>query len=147
MRAADIRRYGDRYVLHAWSLTTVGVWLATPPYIAVPCDCDAIKLADALREAFSGSKEGVPHPTEFKGGMKPLLDLAGKKTVRAYENSAVTASVEEDNGVLRFCPSANRGKDGHVPVDNAEFQIPVESSAETIGNAILRALDLSAKAK
>ena len=147
MKAASVRKHRNCYIFHSWSLTAVGLWLATPPYLVLGLGSDLRALGEALRKSLAGSKEGVPHPTEFKRRIKPLLQLAGAKRIRAYEDDAVTASVEEEGGILRFVPSANRGKEGHVPIDNADFRIPSESSFEEIGREIVRALEASAKAR
>src|ERR1019366_4670553 len=108
-RAIAYQRRGQLF-LHASSKTKAGVWILSPPVLTCSME-DTSRLAGCVAETLSGSNEGVPHPSSWKGLFDPVLRLAGVKSWKIFVNSAKCVEIELDAERVSFIPTKNLGVD------------------------------------
>ena len=139
MKAAVVYERNRMLYLNALSKTTVGIWMFTPPVFAVERD-DLTGIVRAVEECLLGSKVGVPHPKVFTNLVTPLLDLAGVKSLGAFEKSAKCVQVRmDDDRVVILTPTRNGGsREGFVPLPDKA--IVTSSSDEVLSSAVVAAL-------
>ena len=139
MKAATIyERKGMLYV-HSSSKTTAGIWMITPPVLAV-VKHDTAGVGRAIRECLSASREGVPHPKVFTDLFTPVLNLAGVKSIGTFGKLAKCVEAEMDDGArVTLTPTRNGGsREGFVPLpDKALVAL---NSDEALGTAAVAAL-------
>lgn len=117
MRSATVYLRKGTYVVHASSMTTDGVLIRSEPTLAVSEDAGAGELGQAIVAALDGSRSGVPHPTDWKAVLQPLLAVSGTKSWVAFAKAATCLGVEEDAGQIVLVPMRNLGKnEGFEPV-------------------------------
>lgn len=117
------------------------MWILSEPCVRLPSDCSDAELGDALLSALEGSKLSVPHPTQWKGILEPLLKAAGVKAWKPFTKSAVCVEVEEEAGDLEFIPTVNLGADEGFQADEAKkksMTMPV--SPDAIGTMLREAI-------
>src|SRR5215475_1696620 len=98
MKRAAVFLRKKQFFVHAFSQTTDGVWIVWAPCLAVPQSGSDEDLGRAICAALEGSRAQVPHPTQWNGILKPLLDLAGVKSWTTFAKDATYVEVEEDAG-------------------------------------------------
>src|SRR5258705_5100521 len=91
--SAAAYRLKDRLLIHPWGESTVGVGIATEPWIAIPLDSGPDSVGRATREALAHSVTGLPHPIDWRGFAAPRLLAAGVKSERAFQLSAALVSI------------------------------------------------------
>jgi hypothetical protein len=138
--SAAIYRLKDRVLIHPWQRTTMGLSIASEPYVSLPLDADTKALGDSVLEALSLSGRTVPHPASWKGLGTARLDAAGVKSERAFALGARSLSAEREAQGFRIEPSRNGGASGDAkgfaPLPELGMSLPLTSSAETLGAAI-----------
>jgi hypothetical protein len=141
MKAATVYRKGDTLFSHAMSRTTVGVWIATPPFTATSMNENASLKGVALLRALEGSRPSVPHPTKWNELLKPLLQLAGTKSWRRFVENNKCLNVEAEGALLKLIPTRNLGaEDGFEPVPEECVILSFSSSPEEIGSILQQLL-------
>lgn len=142
MKAAAIyERKGMLYV-NSLCTTTVGIWMLTPPVLAVDKD-NLDGVGRAIMECLLASKGGVPHPKVFTNLVAPLLEVAGVKSIGAFEKLAKCVQVRmDDGGRVTLTPTRNGGsREGFVDLnDKAVVSL---NSGEALGAAAVAALAAS----
>ena len=130
----------DRVLIHPWQQTTMGLGIASEPYVSLPLDADARALGDSVLNALSLSGRTVPHPTSWKGLGTARLNAAGVKSEKAFQQGARSLSAERGAQGFRIEPSRNGGTKGDLkgfePLPELSLSLPLTSSAETLGAAI-----------
>ena len=146
--AAHAYKRPDGFYFSSSSLTTDGVWLASPPYLKLPLDCAPAALGDAVIQVIQASRTTprVPHPDnwdEFERDC-PLLQLAGVPSWNAFEKNAKSCGLQSDGEGIQMSPQRSAGRNqGFVGIPDAEVDVPLAATPEEIGATLARALSAS----
>ena len=123
--------------------TTTGGWISVEPYEKMPLDTTPTELAAHVRVALNQSREGVPHPTEWKERLRPMLQLAGVRTWGAFVRQVPSINVVEDEGSIIVEPLLNAGpRKGYSRAGKEPIRISATADDEDLGAAILQAIEL-----
>jgi hypothetical protein len=127
-------------LVHPWQRTTMGLSIASEPYVSLPLDADAKVLVDSVLNALSLSARTVSHPTSWKDLSTARLNAAGVRSEKAFQLGARSLSIERGAQGFRIEPSRNGGAKGDAkgfePLPELSVSLPLTSSAETLGAAI-----------
>jgi len=138
MKRATVYRRGAVILIHPSSCTTDGVWILSKPCVRLSSDCGDAEMGSAVLSALEGSKLSVPHPTQWKGLLEPLLMAAGVKAWKTFVKSAVCVEVEQQNGQLEFIPTVNLGSDeGFQANKSKQSEVVLPARSDVVG-AVLR---------
>ena len=141
MPSAAVYQLRDRVFIHPWQRTTLGLGMASGPYVSLPLDAEAAALGDAVFAALSGSAVNVPHPESPKGLQAARLKAAGVRSEKAFQSGARNLTVERLDRTIRILPSRNGGSSGESKgfhgLPELGLSLPFASSAEELGNAVL----------
>jgi len=140
MQSVAVYKLKDRMLVHPWQRTTMGLAMASEPYVSLPLDADAKTLGSSVLSALALSGQTVPHPTSWKGSTTPRLEAAGVGSERAFQLNASSVTVDRAAEFVRIEPSHNGGTEGNTkgfaPLPDLSASIPSKSSAEEIGAAV-----------
>jgi hypothetical protein len=140
VKRATVYRRKSKFLVHASCRTTAGVWILTPPCIALEQDCEDLILGQAVRTALGCSREGVPHPVAWAGLLTPLLDAAGVKSWSTFARSASCAEIEETDATIAIVPTRNLGADeGFRAEPDRAMEVEVDAVA-VLGERVRRVL-------
>jgi hypothetical protein len=143
MASATIYQRNDGLYLHSDSRTTAGVLIATPPFLKLHLDASAIEKGDAVIGALKASQDCLTHPNEWSGIFTPMLQLAGVTNWAAFMKKSLCVTIDLKRDHITFAPHRNLGpKEGYDPISTKAVQIRAESSPQTVGAALERALSL-----
>ncbi len=144
MKTATVYERNGKLYIHSLSKTTVGVWVINPPVLTAS-KSNAGEIGRAIRECLAGSREGVPHPSPSvaKRVFDPVLNLAGVKSTKEFNESAKCVQVEAAEGKsVTFVPTRNgRAERGFTRLSNPLEIAP--DSDDALGSATLIALERS----
>jgi hypothetical protein len=127
----------NRIFIQADSRTTAGLWIATGPVASASHD-DPQEISRLLIACLDASKDGVPHPKEWAGFLKPFLSAVGVRSWKAFVKGAKHVRVSLDTWVVTFKPYRNDGaKDGFTPMSDKARSVP-QASAD-LGRELLAA--------
>jgi hypothetical protein len=140
MHSAAVYQLKDRVLIHPWQQTTMGLSIASEPYVSLPLDADAAALGDSLLTALSLSGRTVPHPTSWKRLGAARLSAAGVKSERAFQLGTRSLMAQREAQGVRLEPSRNGGTKGDAkgfaPLPEFSMSLPLTSSARTLGTAV-----------
>jgi hypothetical protein len=137
MLGAAVYLLRDRILLHPYQRTTVGLGLASEPYITLGLDCPSDSLGVAVLDALSQSGRTVPHPTTWNGLTKPLISAAGAKSWRELQMQARYVGVTSTTEGVRIEPSHNGGsKAGFTPLPACATVVSLTATTTEIGATI-----------
>lgn len=140
MRTAAVFRRDNRYILHACSRTTDGVWILSGPCVVLPDECTDLALGQAIEAALVASVVGVPHPRDWQSVVEPLLSAASVRSWRSFMKGAAHLSVEVGDSVVALVPMRNLGaRDGFEPQPAARITL-APGSTERFGAEARRIL-------
>jgi hypothetical protein len=144
MRRADIYLRRGRFIIHASSETTAGLWILAEPVIGLEEACSDAELVRAISAAIDGSRRGVQHPVVWDSMFAPVLQLAGVKTWPTFVKGAARIALSQIDRKLTIMPTRNLGaKDGYD--DAAAHMLVVDSDdVAAVALAARKALALSA---
>ena len=129
------------------SKTAAGVWIGTPPFVHIDDDVSPWELGTAVADALFASKSEVPHPTDWKGLLAPLLQVAGVKSWKTFMQGAQCVGIDNEDGRIRVISCRNRGpKKGFEEMLDTVVELPSTASMEVLGKAIEEAITRSASA-
>jgi hypothetical protein len=141
MKSATIYLKAGALYFHGSSKTTDGVWIATPPFLRLEAKAAPAEKGIAAIEALDASKDGVPHPTNWKRVISPLLELAKVKSWSTLAKGAICLTLESDGEQLKVIPNQFLGPtEGFEPVAEGAVTIAISSSADEIGSVLEKAL-------
>jgi hypothetical protein len=146
MKMAATYKRSDGWYFQADSTTTVGVNVASPPYLALKNDSSNRALGEAVLAALAGSESAIRHPAQDEWGkaFQPMLDLAGAKSWSAFANGAANVSISADDEWITISPWKNAGaKQGFVPIPDFRVRIPAASSPTAIGEALQQVMAIA----
>ena len=139
--SAAIYQLKDRVLIHPWQITTMGLGIASEPYVSLPLDADTRTLGESVLKALSLSGRTVAHPTSWKELGTARLTAAGVKSEKAFQSGARSLSAERAAQGIRIEPSRNGGTrgdaKGFAPLPELSLSLPLTASAESLGAAIL----------
>ena len=138
-RAIALLRKG-KVLIQGYSKTTTGIWVGMGPvYVAQEDRLD--ELGAGVRDALSGSMEGVQHPsqTEWKKIQAPMLEAAGVKTWATLAKNAQSVGLEYDGIAVKIVPSTGYGNNGGTSLP--EQTVYCELSSPELGNSLMRAFE------
>ncbi|MGD9723221.1 MAG: contact-dependent growth inhibition system immunity protein [Pirellulales bacterium] len=145
MKRASAYLRTNGWFLSAVSRTTVGIGMDTPPRIKVEANASDATLGEAVLQALSGSREGVPHPDPKTAdrSFDEMLDLAGVKSWAAFAKNALNVGTETDGEWLVIEPWKNEGaKRGFTQIANRNVRVRADASPSEIGAALKSAIEL-----
>ena len=137
MKRATVYRRGPAVLVHPSSRTTDGVWLVSEPCVRLSSDCSDVEMGNALLAALEESKLSVPHPTQWKGILQPLLSAAGVKSWKTFAKSAVCVEVEAQDSRVELIPTQNLGSDDGFQADESmKMSVMLSAGAAVIGASL-----------
>lgn len=136
MKGATVYERGGVLFLSPSSLTTAGVWIGTEPLLSLQPGSSPSALGEAIITVLNASRDVVPHPTDWGGLIKPLLELAGVKSWATFIKKARCVSLRLDGDQLRLIPHRNLGgKEGYEALVEQVTTLKFPSSPNEIGDA------------
>jgi hypothetical protein len=138
-RAVALLRKGQ-VLVQGYSKTTAGMWVGMGPVYVVQED-RAAELGASVRDALSGSTEGVPHPSpaEWKKIQAPMLGAAGVKSWTTLAKGAKSVGLECDGVTVKMVPSSNYENKGGTSLP--EKTIGCELASSELGGALVMAFN------
>jgi CDI immunity protein len=132
------------WYISAASQTTTGIWIGNEPQFKLPVALTSESLGLAIEKALDASGKVIPHPAEWtKEIYQPMLDLAGVESWRKFAAGTASLLVTADETSITIEPCKNDGpKDGYSFLPHKNFSIPLDSTAEAIGNAVMQGITL-----
>jgi hypothetical protein len=141
-RAAVFLRH-EHFLMHAYALTTAGLWIESDPCLAVAEECEDAELGRAIQAALHGSRLGVPHPRDWNAVRSPFLALAGVKSWNTFSKDAVRVAIEEEDDHVAVIPTKNLGRGGYESDYSKKLLVQPRSPVE-LGAAARRVLTTGA---
>lgn len=138
MRSANVYSRKGTFFVHASLRTTAGVWMDGAPSFAVEHASDDSSLGEAILAALAGSRQGVPHPNNWKEVQRALLELAGVKSWSTFTKGATHVAVQEGASGVTLTPTTNVG-DGFESEDERAVTLERGTTAASIG-ALVRGM-------
>ena len=139
-RTGAIYKRPDGFVVHPLNRATTGLGIASEPVWRLPAASSASDLGAAVLSALAAWRDGVPHPTVWKGYGKAFLKAAGVRSWRSLEAGAAHCIFSDDGLVLSFLPCKAGETSGFVPSGRPSEVISCEAPPDVVGAAALRAL-------
>lgn len=133
--------------MSSYTQTPPGFWKMNGHFVRVPTDADVQDLGQALLDALDASNRITLREVDgADNSFAPVLAALGLKTYAQYMRAATSVSVDvRDDDTLRITPMRNGGaREGFVEM-TAEVSVLLDRSAESLGSAVERALDLADK--
>lgn len=141
MKRATAYQRDASILVHPSSRTSDGVWILSEPCVRLSSDCDDAELGEVILSALGVSRLSLPHPTDWRGILEPLLKCAGLKTWKSFVRGAVCVEVEERGEQLEFWSTRNLGSDQGFEVDESKrTAVTLPASPVAIGAALRDAL-------
>ena len=144
MRIASTYRLRDRYLIHPEKRTTEGLWLAQPDFVSLSLKALPAELGVAVLGSLAQSSGVLPHPTVWAGLAKPRLVAAGVTSEKSFMLGAHFVGVSLTDGIF-LEPSHNGGPSGgqrgFSPLPISRMSLPVDSTPEEVGKALLAAFN------
>lgn len=120
---ATIYKSKDMYILHSDSYSTVGVLLATEPFLKLEISAEKVKVSEAIKLVISASKDNIPHPTNFNGFISQYAKSMGC-TVKKLHDTFMCCGLEDDGINIIVIPTINKGsKNGWIDLINKKILI------------------------
>jgi hypothetical protein len=133
----------DNVVVHSQHQTIAGVWIAGEPAFCIRRDDLTTNLVGAVRDAVGNSLEAVPHPTDWKRLLAPILKVARLRSWSAFARGTRLCSAEESHGVITIVPTRNGGvvgdDRGFQELDGRGIRVPAGATDDEVLEALLRA--------
>jgi len=140
MPSAAVYRLRDRVFMHPWQRTTLGLGIASEPYVSLPLDAGDAELGAAVLNALSLSRGTLPHPESPRGLQAARLKAAGVRSEKAFQSDALSLTVELLDRTIRIVPSRNGGTSGESKgfhgLPDRSVSLPFDAGARELGAAI-----------
>jgi hypothetical protein len=139
----DVFFRGDDVLVHAEHFTTEWLSICGLPAFRIPRGELGARLAEAVHQAFAGCRSGVPHPTDWKAMLAPVLKVAGVRSWNALAKSSRVCIVEDRGTELALIPTRNGGvtgsNRGFHAIGDRTLSVPVGASHEALLSTLLQA--------
>ena len=131
------------FIVSAYAATTAGVFITSEPTIVLPSDASPAQIGQAIRTVLADGPDLVPHPTDWKSVLTPLLQRAGVRSWNAIQRSSKYCAVSASEDAIRIIPSRNggtRGPDkGYSDIGEKAVSVQADCSDQLLGEALLEA--------
>jgi hypothetical protein len=134
IKYASIYRKGNKYVIHSYSITTMGLSISSEPYLILEGTFSVDEICDCITLALSQSKTNIAHPTDWNRYSKLFLANMQEKSLKnLHANNAITCEIIEENNNITLYPMMNRGvKEGFMLIPDCKFTFPKSELKENI---------------
>ncbi|MBD1363469.1 hypothetical protein IDJ77_06575 [Mucilaginibacter sp. ZT4R22] len=108
MKSATIYKIkGIGYLIHSHSKTSIGLRVASEPFINLPEGVDNDVLADAIKTALcNDDSKRIPHPKDWKQADKEFMAKTGLKSSKSlFSPKAKCLLAEETDEQIIFTPT------------------------------------------
>jgi len=142
MKCATAYKRSDGWYFQSDSQTTVGVWMATPPFLKLSTAASSTTLGEAALTVLNASCSSVPHPNQDQWDeiFQPMLELANVRSERQFSTGAKCLGLEADGEWLIINPMLNAGSaEGFSRISAKAVRLTLESSPRDIGEALKQA--------
>jgi hypothetical protein len=137
--ACVYERKGKLYIV-PYARATSGLLVGSEPVTTADVSEGAKQIGEKILSALAAYHEGVPHPTDFKAVMVPLLAASGAKTSVGFAKGARYISISIDGDTVRLSPHEHQGKRGaFVNIKGADVTAASPSPVD-VGEAFIVAL-------
>lgn len=144
MSDAQIYLRDGRLFIFASSCSTSGFLFASGALQTLDANKDSKLIGHAVLAALAESHSDMPAPKDPKSITKPLLKASGVKSWTSFAKGAKYISVSCDDDGWHFTPTQNLGvKDGFEDLEQKEIHIKRKMTDRQIGEAVIRALEIS----
>lgn len=145
--SAAVYLRGDKIIVNPISQTITGVGIGTEPFEVLDEKVSPTSLGEAVLGALEAARFDIPHPlpNEWSSFAKPLYKAARVRSWAKFVQGAIYCDVTRGVEGFSIEPSRNMGaRGGFQPIPGQdELRIPASASAEEIGAAVRKALDIS----
>jgi len=143
-KSASIIKTTTNYWIHSQSKTTVGLGIASPPFIKMALDVTPEQLVSNLLIALEKSGGIVPHPKDWKASEKEFNKNLEIKTKKAFYAGSKCCGVSEQDNTIVLSPTERVGNMGsfiHSP--ESDVSISRFESPEKIFEAVQEVFERS----
>jgi hypothetical protein len=143
-KSASIIKTTSNYWIYSQSKTTVGLRIASPPFIKMALDVEPEQLVNNLFIALDKSGNIVPHPKDWKASEKEFNKNLEIKTKKAFYMGSKCCGVSEQDNTIVLSPTVRVGNMGsfiHSP--ESDVNVSRSESADKIFEAIQEAFERS----
>jgi hypothetical protein len=143
-KSTSIIKTTSNYWIYSESKSTVGGWIASPPFIKMPLDVAPAELVKSLFTALEESGGVVPYPKDWKAFEKEFHENLEIKTKKAFYMGSKCCGVSEQDNTLVLTPMVRVGNMGsfiHSP--ESDVSVSRSESPEKIFEAIQEAFERS----
>jgi len=143
MKSAAAYMSSKEWIFHPDSITTVGVGLATEPFIKIKLPFTANDILEAIKQALAAVRTGIPHPTDWKAQTESYERNMGYSSKKLHRNF-MYCLIEVDETFFYFTPTKNLGSSkGYTYLPANKIKIEISSPAEDIYDALLKSMKIS----
>jgi len=142
MKSATVYKRKDSWYFHSSSQTTVGVWIASPPFLKLSDTNPSTTLGEAALTVLNASCSSVPHPNQDQWDeiFQPMLELANVRSERQFERGTKCLGLDTEGEWLTIEPMINEGPTkGFSRISAKAVRLTLESSPRDIGEALQQA--------
>jgi hypothetical protein len=142
MKCATAYKRSDGWYFQSDSQTTVGVWMATPPFLKLSTAASSTALGEAALTVLNASCNSVPHPNQDQWDevFQPMLELANVRSERQFERGTKCLGLDTEGEWLTIEPMINEGPTkGFSRISAKAVRLTLESSPRDIGEALQQA--------
>jgi hypothetical protein len=144
MQRAAAYQLRNKFLAYSESRTVAGVWVAGSPFITLSLTSDADEVGRAVYEALAGSRDGVPHPSDWKSIPAERLGAAGMRSEADFMRGARLLNISYDGSRISLEPTKNggtKGEDkGFIPLGDRRRLLKGGAVELDIGNAVIQML-------
>ncbi len=137
---ASIAQRERKLIVSSWS-NTENFWIMNGWFAILDVETDDPALGQAIREALSRTKTGIPTPPRAELGNNPIRKALGLRSERAYMEGtrSVLVLAENDAPDLEVIPQENKGRDGFIEIEDATEHLPRDVPSTQLAAAVRRA--------
>lgn len=138
IKSASIYKKENKYVIHSYSITTMGLSISSEPYFILEGTPSIGEICNCITLALSQSKSNILHPTDWKSHLKLFLERMQEKSIKSlHANNAITCDIIEDNNDITLYSMMNRGaKEGFMLIPNCKLTFPKVELEDKIYTAL-----------
>ncbi len=142
MKVAMIDNRKGKWLVGSYSQTVDGVWIHQGEYEVLSTETDVAVVAEAILSALGRSRVGVPHPQDWSGHTRPLLEAAGVPSWRAYVNGTKSISITQEGDSISLTPMINKGaREGFGFQNERTVVVPATAAPDELGDELGDALE------
>jgi hypothetical protein len=141
MQNATIYLREDSFYIGSNSQTVDGAWIANARLHRIATNDDRL-LGEMTIDALAHSCTGVPHPTDFKALVAPLLTISQQSTWRRFASNTLALLIENFDCRIRLMPYRNLGgSQGFESISESEDEFSATNDYADLGRRIREAFE------